>query len=210
VSACQVPHCDSVTGVRGAGVCDDCWERRGRSLAALPALWEQLHLHLPPAQQGLQEYNNNSTRGGSRMPVNAAVLDALQAIPVAMMEWANLCRRTRGQEDLTTHNKRWQFLLDQAMRVLQAQDEDLHYSVYSVDYLISLFGSQSRMISLAGLAHLVHRLNATCPDCGRRELVRHNGRERVQCYRCGHSWSLPEYQRLVIVQSEFALRSKAQ
>jgi hypothetical protein len=175
----------------------------------LPVLWDRLHLHLPPAQRGLHEFVSYTGARGSHMPVNTAVLDTLHSLPLAMMEWANVCRSSHGQRDLPTVGKRWQFILTEAVSTLVALDEELHYSVWSVDYLNAVFDAQTRMISLAGLARLVHRLNAACPECGRRHLIRHNGADRVHCYHCGRSWSAPEYRQLTIVQAHHESRRVA-
>jgi ribosomal protein L37AE/L43A len=160
-----------------------------------------LHHHLPPGQRGLSEYVSHSSSGGSRLPINAAVLDAMHQIPRTLHQWANVCRHMKGYCLLEMEGKRWAYLLSDAVIDLESFDEELHYSEYGVDYLTSVFEAHSRMFSLAGLAHLVHRLNAACPACGRRELVRHNGQEVVRCTRCGEKWSEPEYRRLTIVQA---------
>jgi hypothetical protein len=206
MSECQVPRCGSSSAARGHGVCDDCWSRRGRVLADMLALWQELHQHLHPAQRGLSEAISRQP-AGSRLPLNGAVLDAMQSVPTTLLGWANTCRRLRSQPELSSEGKRWGFLIQEALTTLDAIDGELHYGPYAVDYLAAVFSMHGRMISLAGLAQLVHRLHAACPECDRRELVRHNGEDRVRCAYCASIWSRPEYDRMVVVQARSRRRA---
>ena len=43
------------------------------------------------------------------------------------------------------------------------------------------------------------RLPAPCPDCDTMTLVKHNGADHVECWRCHRLWTEPEYQRLAVV-----------
>lgn len=201
MSGCSVPKCESTAAVRGHGVCDDCWSRRGRILTQVPALWAELHGHLPPGQRGMSEFVSHSGSGGSRLPVNVAVLDTLLSIPRTLHEWANVCRHQRGYDVVSPDGMRWSRLLCAAVIDLESFDEELHYSESGVEYLVCLFNGFHRMLSLGGLAKLVHRMFAACPECGRRELVRRNGFADVICSRCGSKWSELQYRRLTIVQT---------
>jgi len=187
-------------------VCDDCWDRRGRELATTLALWEELHNHLAPGASGLSE-SISRPAPGPRPPVNDAVLNALQEVPASLLWWANTARILRGQPTRSAEGKRWGYVLQESVATLTAIDEELHYQAYAVDYLSLVFRVHSQMVQLAGRAKLIHRLHAPCPECGRRELIRHNGEDRVLCTRCGSKWSRPEYDRMVAIELQSRRRA---
>lgn len=198
MSACRIPDCSS-SSARSNGICDDCWDDRGRIFAQLPTLWLQAHNVLPPGSRGLTESVSPRTPG-PRSPLTICALDALHSGAFEMAAWANECRRLRQLELVSTTGKRWGFILSQAIGTLWATDETLRYAEIGPDYLYSLFALERRLALVAGLDTLIHRLPAPCEHCKRRNvLIRHNGQEVVVCSYCGKRWSEPEYRRLVQV-----------
>lgn len=51
----------------------------------------------------------------------------------------------------------------------------------------------------AGLARLIHLLDAPCPSCDLLTLIRNNGSDYVECTHCGLHWNETQYERLVLV-----------
>jgi ribosomal protein S27AE len=198
MTQCPVPTCESVAVTSERGICGECWARRGRALEVIAPLWSELHHHLAPGRRGLSEFVSTGG-GGSRLPVNATVLDLMYEAPRTLHRWANYCRHERGLELLDMRGKRWGYLLEDALADLHDYDEALYHSEFGVRYLVEIFDVHRRMFSLAGLARLVYRLNAACPACGRRELVRHDGQGRILCARCGQSWPQRTFRRLAQV-----------
>jgi ribosomal protein S27E len=197
VSACQVNGCASVSTVRLGGVCDECWDERVPVLAALPPLWHDLHNVLPPGSKKASEDIAHAAPG-PRLPLNYLALDALRYVPLGLASWAAIVHKRKGLPVLPD-STRWAHRLSRAMAVLTHSDAELRYSTLSGDYLNELAYMRRLMTRLTGLEPLVHMLQAPCPHCNRRNLVRHNGEDSVRCITCGQDWAGVEYDRLVAV-----------
>ena len=50
-----------------------------------------------------------------------------------------------------------------------------------------------RVRKVAGRTKLVHRLTPACAACNHRALVRHNGKDRVECEHCHNTFPEDQY-----------------
>lgn len=81
-------------------------------------------------------------------------------------------------------------------RLTQALNEDYHAELYDETLTFN-----KRLVFATGVDRLEHRLNARCPTCDHRTLVRDDGARQVVCRNrnCNRAWDESEYANLAHV-----------
>lgn len=173
-------------------LCADCHTTTSRTLAAWPRMYVELTMALAPTSDPLAE-RVASTGPRSRAPVAEDVLNVLTGAQAEVTRWETTTRDFLGLPHPAKRRAAVAFAAGCSWLAARLDNA----ATAGPQHAHALNKLHNRARDVLGHSPLVHRLDAPCPSCDVRALIRHNGADHITCAVCGTRWTEAHYRLLV-------------
>jgi hypothetical protein len=165
------------------------------------------HALAQPVRRALSE-QVRSSKPASRTPENVPAQDAMDALVAKATGWGIIALSHAGLGTLHPMGRE-SIRLVKAVDALLVHDEGLCRLSIAEEYEADITHARQRALRALHAERLVHRLDAPCPECNCKALIRHDGQDRIKCAVCGTSWDERAYHLLVHILVEEARNGTA-